>query len=212
MIYKGQKVTGTDQLRDAASSVIPIGLRNAAVRLPGLSQVGDPDKSLAEEAVSSLGVKTNRASPIIDAHRIAHDWRQRQPGYKVDTGTYPPSQYARLRNALEDKNTVAARRAYQDLLTTSRPEAIAKGLRMSLTKPFTSNRAGDQLMMRQLSADDRQTVKDAQSRRQEILLRFYQLPKSDGSSARDSQLNRIQRFLLGSHYVRFNLPIPARSK
>ncbi len=188
MNYKGQKVTGMDQLRDLASTPIPIGLRNAAARLPGLSKVGDPDKSLGEELVSSGGLKTNRASPIIDAHRIAHDWMRSQPEFKEDTGTYPPSQYARLRNALEDNNQKAALSAYMELLKgADNPNAVVRGFHASMTKPFTKSRQGDMMMMQQLAPADAATVQQAREVRSQILQRWSDLRETPAASVVQQQ-------------------------
>jgi len=202
MNFKGQKVTGEDQLRDAASTVIPMGLRNAAARIPALSKVGDPDKSIGEEAISSLGLKTNRDSPTIDAHRIAHDWMKTQPDYKEDTGTYPASPYRRLENALEDKNDQAALSAYVELLRSEPQNKVVRGFHMSLTKPFTKSRAGDNLMLEQLPTRDAETVRSAKELRSDILQRFADLRDTAAASIVEQQAEKrreLKESLLAIH-------------
>jgi hypothetical protein len=73
---------------------------------------------------------------------------------------------------------------------------------LSLGKSFTKSEAGDALMMRQLSPEDRATIKSAQSRRQQILQAFRTMPKTSRpadlkSAMQDFRLGRIREALLG---------------
>jgi hypothetical protein len=199
--YRGQKVGTAQALKDAATTLIPLGLKNVAAMIPGLNEVGDKETSWPQQAMQNIGVKVQRASPIIDAHQIAHDWMQKQPDYKEDTGSYPTSVFRPLQNALEDKNTAAAQRAYRDLLSTTKPEAIAKGMYLSLSKPFTKSKAGDALMLQQLSKPDQATMRAAQSERQRILQAFKAMPKETRpkdlkSAMEEMKLDRIRDFLM----------------
>jgi len=175
--YRGEKVTAADQLRDFFSQLIPLGLKDAVARLPGMEKTGNEDVSILESLAKSFGIGIKRASPVIDAHGIARDWMKGK-GMPPDTGTYPASPYARLRNALEDNNTEAATSAYQALLRDKTAPDIIKGLHLSLTKPFTRSKEMDKAMLRELSQRDRETILRAQQARKTILLRFNSMRQS----------------------------------
>lgn len=173
--YRGQKVSTGQAVKDVATMPIPLGLKNVAAVIPGLHDVGERETSWGSQAAQNIGVKVNRASPVIDAHRIAHDWMRNQPNYKEDTGTYPSSPYRQLQNALEDKNKEGALRAYRELLKTKSKDKIQDGMELSASHPFTKSQDGDALMMKQLSGDDLATVKEAVQRRKDVLRSFNDL-------------------------------------
>lgn len=172
--WRGEKVTALDTLAEAATSGIPIPLREA----PGLRQLTTTSKnspiSPMESLLGSVGLHINRYSPISETYKLADQFKKAQ-GIPENTGSYPPSKYAALRNALDDADMTTANLEKQKLEAASDPDAVGKGFTKSVNHPFTGKASLEDKFRNSLQGDDRKMYDAAVARRALILDRFDQL-------------------------------------
>ena len=133
-----------------------------------------------------------RVSPSFDAYKLANEYRRSQ-GDKEDTGTYPVSQYQKLRYALEDADPVRAKAAVDKLIADENlPRAVAvkkvtQGFEESLFHSWTKNEAMDKAFKASLSPEDRLKVLQAEKQREQTWARFagiMHLPPTSRRSGR----------------------------
>tara|TARA_R110000868_G_scaffold64854_5_gene194632 strand:- start:9002 stop:13909 length:4908 start_codon:yes stop_codon:yes gene_type:complete len=175
--YRGEKVTWTDTTRELATRWVPLMLRST----PGVKALnpsaGNNPITAWEQFIGSVGLHISRHSPITESYKIANEWKKSQ-GKKVDTGSYPVSQYQAIRYALEDSDMARARAEYEKLLKTNAKDAIERGLKQSLMRPFTGSLESDRLFKKSLSEKDKNTVELAEMYRKEIYNRFRAMDKT----------------------------------
>jgi hypothetical protein len=135
MNWRGERITPTDALRDAAVSWVPISMK----WMPGVSEALKDisptqrymDVSNFQQFLLSQGIQIRRGSPIADAYKLAHEWNQNLPKddpfkAKDDTGTYPVSEFQPIRYALEDNDDEKAYAAIKDHFSSVQKEIAGK--------------------------------------------------------------------------------------
>ena len=172
--WRGEKVSTVDTLAEAATSGIPISLRQA----PGLRELNATAKnspiSPMESLLGSVGLHISRYSPINETYRLAEEWKKAQ-GIKEDTGAYPVSKFQQLRYALDDGDMNKAREEKKKLVDASTEEAVGDGFEKSINHPFTGSMASDAKFRDSLKGKDRKMYDAALARRGLIWDRFVNL-------------------------------------
>lgn len=174
--YRGEKMTQRDILGELLGSYIPISIRE----IPGLRELQDTSRnnpvSPLEQFAGTMGIHTSRYSPITETYQLAKSWKE-SVNIPTDNAVYPVSKYSQLLYALEDGDSDRAREAYLKLKEELPRAKIASGFKESVMHPFTGTLDNDRRFERSLSGLDRQMYRRATKVRQEIMLRFEQLPK-----------------------------------
>lgn len=177
--YQGQKQPLYDMAWEAMMSWVPTALPVGPRRRT--------DINAWENMLASMTLSVSRYSPVTTAYKLADKYRE-EKGLPKDTGLYPLSKYRDLRYAIEDQDEKKFVEAYTKLVKqegdflaaegknrAGAEYAMAKGLRESLTRPFTGSAIGDAKWMRSLKEDERKVVQLAKERRMEIMRNFLKM-------------------------------------
>lgn len=185
--YRGTKRSGAEQLMDLIKTAIPMSVRGAVdyasktldPNLPksirGVLATNSSDISGGEQVASAMGVRTKRYSEITQARILGHKWQQAQ-GLENPDEAYPPSKYIGLKDALEDGNLPRARAEYsllvRDAAGTANADAVAKGFRASISKPFSGSASHEPAFVASLDKSDRELYNRAVMKRNQLLSQF----------------------------------------
>lgn len=181
--WRGEKIGSLGAITDLIAGATPMALQGALGKIPGADKVFVSSRnntvSPFETALSALGVKVSRYSPIMAMKGQAHDFINSPAGAKAglhaDKTTYPVSQYRPLEFALEDANNAEAMSEYQKLVAGNNPEKVSFGLLRSINHPFTGTPKGDAAFYSSLDAHDKQLFQAAKQRQQLLMVRYREM-------------------------------------
>jgi hypothetical protein len=189
--YRGEKTPALEEAKELATRWIPIGL----AALPGareLTATGHTNPvKWWEQFLGTVGLRVKRASPEYDAYNLADQWRKAQ-GLPENTGTYPESQYAPLKYALQDNDLTAAQSEWNKLIqaTPALPGHVSPsirlqtGFRQSVFHPWTGNATDEVNFINSLPPADKAKVQEANQLRAEVYRRFQALKIPVSSTSR----------------------------
>lgn len=164
--YAGRKRTPFDQLKDVASTIIPISLRRR------------DDQSLWEAFQNSVGIVEKRASAANEIFKMAADFNKKAGIEERGEFIYDPEKdpYRPLKIALSLGDRKAATAAYEKLMADEKlsPKVYDHMLKF-YTRPFTGNAQRDQQMLDAASASDQRLYDKAQEERRRSLDLFMDI-------------------------------------
>ena len=181
--YRGEKVTGTDILRDIALAAIPI---NAQPYTRAISETGKNNPiTTTEQLMGSAGIQVKRVSAINDTYALAQSYRK-AVGDKEDTGTYPTSRFQQARYAIADQDTARAQSEVEKLVAAEKADhpkltqhEVAQKLKNafeeSIFHPWTKSEEMDGAFIRSLDPEDKRTVLKGNQQRLQIWNQFCRI-------------------------------------
>lgn len=159
--HMGNKQSLASTLGQGAAQAIPMPLKN----LPGIKSLTDPNNPLSalEGLAGAFGLGIKPSSAMAPAMKLADKWKAANG--KEDAGAYPPSQYGKLKDALEGNNQGVARSEIARLATTVPAQDLAKHLRSSIFHAWTGNASDDQQFLASLTPYQRKDVEKGEATR-----------------------------------------------
>lgn len=179
--YRGVPQSWMQLVKEISLSGIPIAVSGA---VPGAQRNLDVGAYCA--ALNSMGINASRFSPINDMMLKADKWLDAN-NLQKQTGSFPPSPFRTMRNALEDDNMKLAVEQYNQLANdrakTLANQAIVHGIKnakpedyvaqakiklrtaffKSLSHGYTNNADNDQLFKNSLNWFDQQEYDSAEA-------------------------------------------------
>lgn len=182
--WRGQKITPTKTLLEAAKAPIPLTAR-------GLLGVDNSPLEEWEQLAGAAGLKIMRYSPQNEVREMFRKWqkesgdpRLQEMARKIEAETFGESDYSELRQALEKNNFQLGAKAYEKLSETKTAAQIDRAM-----KPYTVDRdtgaTRDRLLPKSmekqfigtLTDKEREVYESAKAERRRLYQRFQKMLK-----------------------------------
>ena len=167
--YFGRKRSPWEQVKDEATTIVPIPLRGAITK----------SQHLWESFLNSTGITEHRDTTTEDVYKLAQNWKDKNHVATVpDEEVYDPDKdvYRDIRAAAREgdvksvANEIDALTAKKLTTPSGKPinrAAIAEHFQRSSTAPWTGSKESDKKFMASLSASDQKKVLDAEKDRKD---------------------------------------------
>lgn len=174
--WRGQKIKAGQVTKQILQQPIPLALR------PLFGTDNSPMTGW-EQLASAAGLKITRYSAQTEVRKLAHAWMDASPDTSIKAAedryqkeNPPDSDYKPLREALINNDFKTARKEYDKLLETRKPDLISKTF--ASPHPFSGSSARETKFKASLSDDQKALYAQAKKEQKDLLQKFYKMRNS----------------------------------
>lgn len=178
--WRGQKVAFSEELLQLLHNAVPISLRN------------DQEVNAWEQFLNGMGAHVGRYSPNWQMKKRAISWMQAN-GHGINEATFPTSQYARLRGAIEDNDLDRVHREYIALVK-KKGLKVDDNFKAHLFHPFTNSKDMDDKFYNSLDDSDKKLFNLAVRRRRETWKRLQTYINSMDEKQKADRAAAVEEF------------------